>query len=208
MARYRNLVALIAVLILALGAYILIVRPGGEPAPVSPLPATHTPVPPQAVPTQAPCSVVATRTPPTGAPTLVPSQPGDPVRYVDPHIEICMIPGTLKVGDTVSVVGEPVDVGLPIYSIFVQDEGTSEPARLADVTYGNEITPSGESSQVLEFVSAEGGMSRAVFVLRALKPGTALVRIAASGEIHYGYPGPAMWGGGGSDEIRVTVSQP
>lgn len=207
MLRYRNLVILVMVLGLALAGYILIVLARGGMAPPSQLPATATPVPAPPLPTLAPCSVPV-RTPPPGAPTRVPSQPGEPVSYVDPHIEICVIPATLKVGETLSVVGEAVDVGLPIFSLFVQDEGTSVPAHLADVTYGNELTPSAESSQLLEFVSAEGGMGRVVFVLRALKPGTALVRISASGEIHYGSPGPAMWGGGGSDDIRVTVSEP
>jgi hypothetical protein len=29
--------------------------------------------------------------------------------------------------------------------------------------------------------------------------------LSATGEIHYGYPGPAMWGGGSSEVIRVVV---
>jgi len=98
MARYRNLVILITVLGLALGAYILIVLARGASTPPNQLPAANTPMPAPALPTLAPCSVAATRTPPPGAPTLVPSQPGEPVSYVDPHIEICAIPAALKVG--------------------------------------------------------------------------------------------------------------
>lgn len=207
MVRYRNLVILIAVIVLALGAYILIVLARGAPAPPGQLPATAAPTPAPPSPTLAPCSVPV-RTPPPGAPTRVPNEPGDPVSYVDPHVEICAIPAVLKVGDTLSVAGQAVDVGLPIFSLFVQDEDTSAPAHLADVTYGNEVTPGTESSRLLEFVSAEGGMDRAVFVLRAVRPGTALLRISASGEVHYGFPGPAMWGGGGSEDIRVTVTEP
>ena len=50
-------------------------------------------------------------------------------------------------------------------------------------------------------------MQQAVFVLRGRAPGVVQVRIAATGEVHYGYPGSATWSGGASDPITLTVAE-
>lgn len=207
----RKIGSLCIVLILSACAY----------APLSPTPvptATRTPTRlPTGTPTARaaaatavtsdwPCTIAATRTPRPNAPT--PATGTEPRRQIDPHVEICVSAKTLTVGETVSVVGQSVDIGLSYYRLFARDGGKSEPVEIAQVTYDNKPKPSPGTSEILEVVSAKGELWRVVFVLRARAPGTAQVSISATGEVHYGYPGPATWSGGGSESILIAVVSP
>jgi len=151
-----------------------------------------------------PCVITATRTPAPNAPTLAPGGPGQAQKQVDPHVEICASTTRVKAGDFVTILGKPVDIGLPYYTLSIQDSGALE-AALIEVTYDNQARPSRGASRVFEFESAHGEMNQVTFVLRAQAAGTAEVRIGATGEIHYGYPGPATYAGGGSDSLLITV---
>ena len=163
--------------------------------------ALQTIVPPSA--SVASCAIQATRTPAPNAPTAV-SSGGQPARQIDPHIEICAGATRIKVGDRFVVLGVPVDVGLPIYSLRVQDRGATE-AAFFGVDYNNKPSPSRGASRVLEVEAAKGEMRLVAFLVRAREPGSAEISISASGEIHYGYPGPATWAGGGSESLTITV---
>ncbi len=168
---------------------------------------TNTPLPAADLPVSRVCPIVATRTPPPGAPTYVPMSPNETPGYVDPHVEICSSSARVQVGDTVTVMGEPVGIGLPYFTLHAVGPGAAPAVSLGEVTYDNEFRPSGEHSDAVELVSATGDMHEVAFELRALRPGPVNVWIAATGEVHYGYPGPATWAGGGSDTILITISQ-
>ena len=153
------------------------------------------------------CPITATRTPPPGAPTYIPGGPNPPRGPVDPHVEICASGATLHAGETLTLTGLAVDVGLPYYTLFVkQDQADWQP--VAAVTYENVSRGPTKSTPLFQFTSAKGSMRQATFVLHALGPGEAEFRISATGEIHYGYPGPAVFAGGDSSAIRVIVTGP
>jgi hypothetical protein len=116
-------------------------------------------------------------------------------------VEICASATTLQVGDAVTIVGVPVDIGLPYYQLSLDDEP------IVRVTYEGQVTRLEGTNAVFELVSAEGTMRQVTFVLRAQATGTVKAAIGATGEIHYGYPGPATWAGGGSDPIQITVTK-
>lgn len=52
-----------------------------------------------------------------------------------------------------------------------------------------------------------GESSRVVVTLRARAAGTVELMVNATGEVHYGYPGPATWAGGGSEKLTLTVEK-
>ena len=150
------------------------------------------------------CAIQATRTPAPSAPTFVPSGVVQRAGQVDPHVEICAGATRLKVGDRFVVLGVPVDVGLPIYTLSIKDGGATE-AAFFGVDYNNKPSPSRGASRVPEVEAVKGEMRLVAFVVRAREPGSAEIHISASGEIHYGYPGPATWAGGGSESLSITV---
>lgn len=122
----------------------------------------------------------------------------------DPQVNIDVSGSTLKVGDTLTVLGTPVDIGLPYYYLVLRDDGVQDAPPVVQVTYDNEITPQDGSSKVLEFVSAEGGMNQAKFVLRAIAPGVTTITINATGELHSAEG--VSWSGGGSGTVTITVT--
>lgn len=69
-----------------------------------------------------------------------------------------------------------------------------------------EVNIASDTSRVLEFVAVEEVEWDVIFVLRARGPGVSRVRVRATGEVHYGYPGPATWSDGESDVFTITVT--
>lgn len=123
-----------------------------------------------------------------------------------PHIEIQATKTDLSVGEVFTVTGNVVDIGLPYYYLYAQDEGATEPVNLAQLTYDNQLRIYEAASNILEVVSAQGEMRQAVYVLKAKAPGTTHLWINATGEVQYTYPQPYFaQGGGGSDELVITV---
>jgi len=61
-------------------------------------------------------------------------------------------------------------------------------------------------SKILEFVSGSGGLTQATILFRGRAAGAASIQINATGEIYYGYPGPATSGGGSSPTIMIQVN--
>ena len=178
--------------------------PTTPPPGITPTPTVQSPADPGT------CSITATRTPPPGAPTYGPDPSGssEQPRYVDPHVEVCSSADAIPVGGFLTIVGQPVDVGLPVYTLRVRDESEEGFADLVRVSYNGEIEAQFEdASRVFEFVSAEADMHRVTFVLYAAAPGVAEFTIYASGEIHYGYPGPAEWSGAGSESVAISVTE-
>jgi hypothetical protein len=157
-------------------------------------------------PASAPCLIVI-RTPPPSAPTAVVDGTPLPGRRVDPHVEVCASATTVSVGQSLTLVGQVVDIGLPYFYVMVRPAGAGEFRQWLGVTYNNEIKAQSDSGEPLEVVSARGDMHQLVVVLRARSAGAVDVVVNATGEVHYGYPGPAMWEGGGSNALTLVVQK-
>ena len=113
---------------------------------------------------------------------------------------------TVKVGDTLTVQAQAVDVGIPIYLVSLQDDGAADPATLLQVTFENVVQSRADVSQVLALISATAHNNSLVITLQARGAGHTELHILAHGEIHYGYPGPATVGDGASDPLSLTVT--
>jgi hypothetical protein len=153
-----------------------------------------------------PC-LITIRPPPPDAPTASAGGTPMPSRKIDPHVEVCATATTLRVGEVVTLVGQAVDVGLPYFDVNVKEAGAADFGTLVSVTYGNEVKNHPEASQVMEVVSARGDQSHVIVTLRAGAAGAVELVINATGEVHYGYPGPATWAGGGSETLTLEVRQ-
>lgn len=153
------------------------------------------------------CATLATRTPPPEAPTFVPGPDGQLHDAVDPHVEICATRTTLAAGDSLTIVGLAVDIGLPIYRLTASPQEAGESITLAAIQYDNAPRPqeTGTSPQ-LEITGMSADMQRVQFELKATAPGAIDLTITASGEVHYGYPGPATWSGGQSEPVSITIT--
>ena len=138
-----------------------------------------------------------------GEQTFVPDLGNTPQTF-DPHVEIQVNNATLKVGDTLVLVARPVDIGAPIYSLLVRDEGVQDAPPAANVTFENKVTALENSSKVLEFISAQGQPDQATFFLRAKAAGLTTVSVEASGEVH-NPDGQSPMNGGGMGSVLITV---
>ncbi|HSF82038.1 MAG TPA: hypothetical protein VLA49_12430 [Anaerolineales bacterium] len=128
-----------------------------------------------------------------------------PVEF-DPHVIIEVDRDNLSVGETVTIIGRPVQIGLPYYSLTARDEGVQDDLPLASVSYDNVYAQGVGASQTLEFVSVQADMTQVTFMLRARAAGVSTVTIHATGEIYMGYPGPERIVGDGSGSVVITVS--
>ncbi len=124
----------------------------------------------------------------------------------DPHVEIQVNNAKLHVGDTLVLVARPVDIGAPIYSLIVRDEGVQDAPPAANVTSENKVAALENSSHVLEFISAEGQSDQATFILRAKTAGVTTVSVEASGEIHNPYNAHETMNGGGMGSVLIYVT--
>ncbi len=151
---------------------------------------------------------------PYRAPTLIPlSRPTNtappstatPSAQINPRIELRVSARSIRVGETLNVTAQAIDLGLPIFSIRVKDD-TGDFQQLAQITFDNKTRDVKDVSKILEFVSGSGGLTQATLVFRGRAAGAASIQINATGEIHYGYPGPATFGGGSSPTITIQVN--
>lgn len=164
-----------------------------------------TPTPQGQQPLVGLCPILATRTPPPSAPTRVADTPV--TDRVDPHVEICVSRvSAIRPGEYLEVNAFAVDIGLAHYTLLIQDDASNEinaEVRLE----GNEFRILANNSAILQVQEVRGDYDGMRVYLRARAPGTSRVWVTATGEIHYGYPGPAMWAGGGSETILITVGE-
>lgn len=144
------------------------------------------------------CSAVEAFIRAPAVPTLTPVI--TPTSSVNPGVEISVDRTSLGVGESLTITAIPVSIGLPRYTLRLTS------GLVATVDYNN--TPNLEiaSDGLFEVIAVQGEMHSATFTLRALKSGTTEAVVNATGEIHVGYPGPAYWGGGGSETITLTVN--
>ncbi len=169
-------------------------------------PITSTTVPTDPDTALAACAAQVRRTPPPGAPTRIPSAGIDEVRYVDPHVALCAAPNPVTVGQQVVVYAQAIDIGMPFFMLRINEGNDS--AFVEFVRVNDQLNLSPEASTLLEFVDIERESqysSKIAFVFATRQTGTIEIAIDATGEVHYGYPGPATWAGGGSDALRIEV---
>ena len=124
----------------------------------------------------------------------------------DPHVTIEVERATLSVGEVLVIVGRPVQIGKPFYSLSARDEGVQDEQPLASISYDNVIAQGAGFSQVLEFISAQADQTQVTFLLRARGVGVTTVTIHATGEISVGYPGPETIVGDGSGSVLINVT--
>jgi hypothetical protein len=105
---------------------------------------------------------------------------------------------SLRVGETVTLRGVPVNIGLPYYTLTLSS-GAS-----VTITYDNQVRQALGANPQFELVSAAAAMGDVTFVLRALAPGTVDATISATGEVK-SPEGAWMWGYGGSAPITLTI---
>lgn len=155
--------------------------------------ATPTPMSADAATTAAEmaCDVVR-RAPPENAPTRIPfnGTPDANPHYIDPYVAVCVTKPVAKVGDTVRIFAQAISIGMPKYTL-TQTDATGEPITEDIPTLI--LTGTAETEWKMEYI------------FTAAQPGTVYFSIYAGGEIHYGYPGPATWGGGNSELIQIQV---
>ncbi len=170
-----------------------------------------TPVPDDATPVARSfvCPIVV-RTPPPEAPTASANGTAVPDDFVDPHVEVCASTVDVAVGSPVTLTAQSVDIGLPIFQVNVRPAGAADFVRLVEVTYNGEVRNISPDpiGQAFVYSSAEGSSSGMTIALIATSPGQLELTISATGEIHYGYPGPATWGGGGSEVVVLNAVGP
>jgi len=123
----------------------------------------------------------------------------------DPHVMVETNTNNVKISETITVVGRPVQIGKPEYVLVVRDEGVQDAPPMVIVTYENVATIGSGSSQILELVSVQADMLQVTFVLRAKAPGTTTVTVNAIGDVQTSYPEPATTFGEGSGSILITV---
>jgi hypothetical protein len=133
---------------------------------------------------------------------ITPGEQSAPIT-VDPRVELVASATTLKVGEILTIKGVPVDIGLPYYYVVIRDDGVQDMTPMVMVTYENILKFQDGTSQVFEFVSAEGSNNQVIVELRAKAPGVTTVSIDATGEIHSS--AGTTWSGGGSGSVVITV---
>ena len=175
----------------------------------TPDPASPPTDPPVVAGENAICPIVV-RTPAPEAPTATSNGTALPDQQVDPHVAVCATATEVAVGDVVIVTARAVDLGLPYFTVSLRPEGAADFLPLVEVTFDNQVKvlftePIGAA---FVYTQAQGSSSELTLEFLAAAPGQLEVIISATGEIHYGYPGPANWGGGGSGVLVLTAVGP
>ncbi len=124
----------------------------------------------------------------------------------DPHVILEVERTTLYQGELLTIIGRPVQIGMPYYSLTVRDEGVQDEQPLASVSFNNEIAQGSGTSQILELVSIQADMTQVTCVVRAIGMGVTTVTIIATGEIYVGSSGPETIVGDGSGSVLISVA--
>ncbi len=150
------------------------------------------------------CQIIV-RTPPPEAPTASVNGTPSPHLRVDPHVETCLNAPEVAVGERLALVGQAVDIGFPIWTLSARENGQGDFESIVATTFDKQVSVEGTARTLLGFVEAQIFQNQIVLHFIALAPGEVEYVLSASGEVHYGYPGPATWSGGASDVVRVVV---
>ncbi len=155
-----------------------------------------------------PCTIIV-RQPPINAPTRIPDpiNPNAVGAPIDTHLAYCLTNATPSVGDEIKLYVRSIDLGMPAYSFrFNNIEGDEltisfNPTLPNDVQIGSDLAS-------LSFVSIETVNTWEVIItLVANSPDALNVTGSASGEVHFGYPGPAMWTSATLEPFPMYISE-
>ncbi|MCU0479944.1 MAG: hypothetical protein MUE54_01875 [Anaerolineae bacterium] len=168
---------------------------------------TPTPFPtPQAE--NVPC-VITVRQPPVTAPTRIPDpmNPNAVGGQIDTHLAYCVTSTTPKVGETFQIYVRAIDLGMPSYNFIISNiKGETlalsyNPAVPSDYTFESNLN-------AITILSAVTRNSWEVVITLVANSADALsVTGSASGEVHFGYPGPAMWTSATLDPFEIVISE-
>ncbi len=181
-----------------------------SPPPTEEAPPPTATAPPTATPTGQPTAT--STSPPTATPlpptTLAATDSGLPcapqaAATDGPHVAICTSAATLRVDETVSLVGEPVGITLLDYMIILRDRDERGGLLQVRVTHEGAVSVQETDSRVVGFVSAQASAERVIVVLRGVGAGTVEGGIVATGEVSQD-----EWGGGESALVTITVGEP
>ena len=159
------------------------------------------------VPPDAYCLIVV-RTPAPEMPTASSNGTPLPHQQVDPHVEVCLNATEVTVGQPVVLVARAVDIGQPAWSLAARENETGEFETIVTVDGTGKVFLVGSARTVLSFVEVERSLDGVVFHFKAEQNGQVEWQLSATGEVHYGYPGPAMWSGGSAEVVTVHVAGP
>jgi hypothetical protein len=120
---------------------------------------------------------------------------------VDPHVEISSSTSEVKIGESLTIAGKTVDIGLPIFYVNVLDMDSGN--KLSFRVQNGEVEQKEGQSGVLELVGVEADNWQVTLTFKGIGVGKAEVKINATGEIH-SCEG-ATWGGGGSKSLEIEV---
>lgn len=126
-----------------------------------------------------------------------------PEEVVDPYVSIEIDKTIVMVGETFSVTGKPIQIGLPNYSLIVRDEGVQDALPLAQITNDNQFTLGEGVSQVLDVIEARADMESATFTIQAIGVGNTTLEISVTGEVHTNQG--ALWSGAASGAVMIQV---
>jgi hypothetical protein len=90
---------------------------------------------------------------------------------------------SLRVGERVTITSTlPTGLGIPVYSVRAQDQGSAQAGVLITLTPTDEVRNSRDASRVLKLVSAKSKTGEVVAVLEARAPGQTEISVSVNGE--------------------------
>ncbi len=155
-----------------------------------------------------PCEIIV-RQPAPDAPTRMPSaintqQVGTPM---DVNLAYCVSDTDIRVGDEWHIHVRTIDMRLPIYLALITNGEAHEmvmrynPAEPSDFTYESDLDSLTLSSMTTY------NQWEAVFTFVANAPDVIQISLSASGEVHFGYPGPATWTVTPTETLTLTIDE-
>jgi hypothetical protein len=151
------------------------------------------------------CQIVV-RTPPPEAPTVTVGGTPNPNRRVDPHVAVCLNATSVAVGQRVALVGRAVDIGHPAWTLHARENGAGDFEPIVEISGTGQVSLVGSARHLLSFVEAQRFLGEVILHFEAQAPGSVEWRLSATGEVHYGFPGPATWSGGTSEVVTVEIT--
>lgn len=128
-----------------------------------------------------------------------------PLASNEPHLEIIASRRTIKVGETITITGKPVNIDLPYYYLIIRDEGIQNNPPTAQVTYDNQLFELDGASLILELQSADGQIDQVIFKLRAKEVGVTTITINVTGDVQDLGDDSFHGKGAGSGSIVISV---
>lgn len=99
----------------------------------------------------------------------------------EPQVVISASQTQLPVGGSVQVVGQAVNIDMPVYTLYVRDEDDAENVPVITVNANNEAESLNGTSQVVTLLDVAADATQVVLTFQGAAPGTVAVGIVAAG---------------------------